>query len=192
MAIMLLLAGVAIAFGMITHDEAGRLNLGPWLALEIVGGAIASLLAGAVCRQIARRYRGPVVLALGIFTIGLLEASEILRQVAAGRAAAPRWLVLLAPLVTAAGVLLGGWVPGTRFRWFSESNLPARLTEARRYCSPVLVLVAATALSLFVLPGLAAGAESAVVASAVTLDLTVVVPGLVFVLLVRARRRQGS
>ena len=108
---MLLLAGMAVAFGLITSDEAGRLNLGPWLVLEIVGGAVASVLGGVVSRRIARRYRGPVVLAVVVFSIGLLEATEILRYTAAGGANAPGRLVLLAPIIGAAGVLLGGWRP---------------------------------------------------------------------------------
>jgi hypothetical protein len=106
---MLLLAGVAIALGWITKDDAGRVNLGPWLALEIAGGAVASVLAGAVSRRIARRYLGPAVLAGASFGVGLAEAMEILRHAAAGDVQAPPWLVLLAPVVTAAGVLFGGW-----------------------------------------------------------------------------------
>jgi hypothetical protein len=57
-----------------------------------------------------------------------------------------------------------------------------------RYSLPVAVLAAAAVVALCVLPGLAAAAESQVVATALALDFTVVVPGLVYVLLVRARR----
>jgi hypothetical protein len=188
LAIMLMLAGVAIFSGMITRDDAGRLNLGPWLILEIVGGAFTSLLAGATSRRIARGYRAPLVLAVCALTIGLLEATEILRLTAAGGAKAPTWIVLLAPPVTALGVLLGGWNLGTSFIRLRKGNGALHLTESLRYSLPAVVLAAAAAVSLFVLPRLAAGAESIVVASALTLDFTVVVPGLAFALLVRTRR----
>lgn len=108
-AIMLLLAGAAIVSGTITQDEAGRVNLEPWLVLQVIGGSIASVLAGATSRRIARSSRGPRILAAGVFAFGLVEAAEILRFTAAGGAEAPTWLVLLAPVMAAAGVLLGGW-----------------------------------------------------------------------------------
>lgn len=109
LAIMLTFAGVAIVSGLVTQDDAGRVSLGRWLVLQNVGGAIASVLAGAASRRIARSYRGPQILAIGAFALGLLEAIEILRHTAAGGAVAPAWLVLLAPIVAASGVLLGGW-----------------------------------------------------------------------------------
>lgn len=107
--IMLLLAGTAAAFGWVQVGEAGRVNLGPWLTLEIIGGAAASVIGGVVSRRIAGRYRAPAVLAAIVFAIGLLEATEIVRSTAAGNTEAPTWLVLLAPIVAGAGVLFGGW-----------------------------------------------------------------------------------
>lgn len=111
---MLLLAGMAVTLGLITHNEAGRLNLKPWLVLEIAGGAVASVLGDVVSRRIAHRYRGPVALAVVVFSVGLLEATEILRYTGAGGADAPGWLVLLALIIDAAGVLLRGRRPRVR------------------------------------------------------------------------------
>ncbi len=68
---------------------------------------------------------------------------------------------------------------------------PARapvLAAPLRYGLPALVLAGAGAVSLFALPALRAEDQSAVVAAAVTLDLTVVLPGLVYFLLVRSKR----
>lgn len=108
LSIMLLLAGVAVGIGWLGQNEAGPLELRPWLILEIIGGAGASVLGGAVSRRIARHYRGPAVLALVVFGLGVLEATEVLRYVRSGNAVAPQWLVLMAPLVATSGVLIGG------------------------------------------------------------------------------------
>jgi hypothetical protein len=109
--IMLLLVGTAVALGLIRRDPSARVNLGPWLVLELAGGAPASVIAGMLSRRIARRYRAPLVLAACLFGLGLLEAAEILAETALGVVEAPIWLALLAPLITASGVLLGGWRP---------------------------------------------------------------------------------
>ncbi len=185
---MLALAGVAIAAGMVARDPAGRLDLGPWLVLEIVGGAAVSVFAGALSRRIAQSNRGPLVLALCAFTVGLLEAAQLLGYSARAGALAPTWLVLLAPVVTAAGVLLGGLLtaPMRGHRWWRVRDL--RLGGSLRWALPALVLVAAAALARTALPSVDGGTEELLVASALTLDLTVVVPGLVLALLVRARR----
>lgn len=108
LACMLLFAGLAIAFGWLRQEPTGPVNLRPWLILAVIGGVPASVVGGAVSRRVARSYRGPALLALLVFGIGLLEAGEILGQVSAGRVAAPSWLVVLAPVVAAAGVLVGG------------------------------------------------------------------------------------
>lgn len=187
-AVMLLLAGAAIAFGMVSRDLTGRLDLRSWLVLEIIAGIIASALAGALCRRIARRAMGPVLLAALVLGIGLLEAAELLRQVAAGHATAPRALVLLAPLLATASVLLGGSSAARQVRRRSRQHPPFRLAQVVRYAPPVVVLVAAAALSVLVLPRRPVGDDTIVLASALTLDLAVVAPGMAFVLLARARR----
>jgi hypothetical protein len=105
---MLMFAGAAIVLGWVRQDEAGSVNLRPWLTLAIIGGASASALAGLVSQHIARRYRGPVVLGFIVLGIGVLEAAGILRQAASGGTVAQAWLVLMAPIVAASGVLCGG------------------------------------------------------------------------------------
>jgi hypothetical protein len=179
--VMLLLAGIAVALGWIARPGDGPLDLGPWLRLEIAGGAVASILAGAVARRVSGSARGPALLAVIAFCIGLLEAIEILRFAATGLALVPRTLVLVAPFVAAAGVLLGGWRPGPVAGRF-------RVATAMRYALPVSVLAAAAAIALFALPARPAGRETEIVAAALTLDVTVAVPALVFVLFVRTRR----
>lgn len=188
LALMLLLAGMAMGFGWIIPASSGRLDLTPWLVLEVVGGALASVLGGAISRRVAGHARGPLLLAAGVFTLGLLEATELLRYVRARWLDAPQGLVLLAPLVTAAGVLLGGMRPGTiRFRPAGPPLLSSFL-ERLRYAAPLLVLATAAALSLLVLPGLSADSEPHLMAAALSLDFTVVMPGLVYAGLVRTRR----
>jgi hypothetical protein len=191
--VMLLLAGVAVAGGLIRKDSAGRWDLGPWLVLETAAGALASVVAGAVSRRVAGRFSGPVALAACALSFGLIEAIEILRRAGSGAVVAPARLVLAAPLVAAAGVLLGGWRRRSHVdlvKAAARRPLPRRslLKESLRYAAPVTVLAAAAGVSLFALPGLEAGPRSGIVASALALDFTVVVPGLVFILLVRAGR----
>lgn len=188
LAMMVLLAAIAIALGLITQDRAGRWQLGPWLVLETVGGLVAGFVAGSLARRMAKNYRGVVVLAASIFCLALLESTELLRQVAAGRVDAPRWLLAIAPLVAAAGVLLGGWRFGTSRQLIRKWIRTATRSDVARYSAPGLVLFAAALLAVFVAPRMAAGAEGLVFATALTLDLTIVAPGLVFALLVRSRR----
>jgi hypothetical protein len=57
-----------------------------------------------------------------------------------------------------------------------------------RYGVPAVVLTSAAALSWFVVPALPQASEAQVVAAAITLDLTLIVPGLVYALLVRTKR----
>jgi hypothetical protein len=110
MVIMLVFAVAAVATGLIQAEEAGRVNLGPWLTFEVMGGAAASVIGGVVSRRVAGRYRASVVLAGTVFAIGLVEAMEILGSIRAGSTEAPIWLAFLAPVVAAAGVLVGGSV----------------------------------------------------------------------------------
>jgi hypothetical protein len=181
--VMLLLAGMAMALGWIAPGSAGPLNLTPWLVLELAGGAGASVLAGAVSRRIAGHVRGPLLLAAGVFTLGLLEATEILVYARTGLVAAPPGLVLLAPFIAAAGVLLGGLRPGDVHLCVPASRPLMLMREGLRYAAPLLVLASAAALSLFVLPGLPVTTEPHLIAAALSLDFTLVMPGLV-----RARR----
>jgi len=188
MAIMLLLAGMAVLFGWIRHAEDGRLGLRPWMVLEIIGGVAASVLGGTIARGVAGHYRGPAILAVMVLSVGLLEAAAIFHYGAAVGVIAPKWLVMLAPVAAAAGVLLGGWRPTTRCDRPRAGRRTVRMSEAMRYSLPVVVLAATTALSLFGFPELDEGPKSQVAAAALALDFTVTTPALVFFLLVRARR----
>lgn len=188
MAIMLLLAGTAAFFGWIRADTPGRLDLRTWLVLELIGGAAACALGGAVSRRIAGRYRGPAMLAAIVLCVGLLEAMAVLRYRDTVQVDAPVGLVLLAPVVAAAGVMLGGWRPRARFHRPRATGPTALLGELMRYATPVLALATATALALLGLPGLRQESQVQIAATALALDFTLSVPALVFFLLVRAKR----
>lgn len=183
---MLVAAAGAVAVGAILPSSAGRpVDLRPWLMLEVVGGTVASALSGWVCRKVSHAVSGPILLAGLVLTLGLLEAAEVTRYVG-GRAGGPSpWLILGAPFLAAGGVLLGGAVwrvdpihpRGTASGWWSASGW--------RAAAPVLVCALATALALFVLPGRFPPSQQQILAFALHADLVVVMPGLVFLLLVR-------
>jgi len=180
---MLLLAATAVLLGWIQHDPNAPVDLRAWLVLEVVGGGAVSMLAGWVCRHISRHYRAPGVLALAVFSIGLLEASEIVRHLQGSALQAPLWLVLLAPVVAALGILIGGLRrPAEGF-----GILGARFSAWWRYVVPVTVLLAATLICLLVLPDWPGSARTTVLAFVLTLDLTVCVPVLVYFVLVRTQ-----
>lgn len=81
-AIMLVFA--AVLLGWVRQDGAHRVDLGPWLVVEAIGGSAASLAAGAVSRRIGRSCCAPVVLSAIALALGLLEGAEILRGIASG------------------------------------------------------------------------------------------------------------
>ena len=108
-AIMLLFAGIAITAGWVRYEAGERLNLTPWLILEIIGGVPASILAGNVCRRISRRKFAATILAFLILSFGLLETVELYRFISSGSGFAPMGLVILASFATTAGILVGGW-----------------------------------------------------------------------------------
>lgn len=108
-AIMLLFAGIAITAGWVRYEAGERMNLTPWLILEIIGGVPASILAGNVCRRISRRKSAATILAFLILSFGLLETVELYRFISSGSGFSPIWLVILAPFAATAGILVGGW-----------------------------------------------------------------------------------
>ena len=184
---MMALAGLAVGLGWISVRATGPVNLEPWLLLEIIGGAAASVIAGAVVKRVSWSRQGPAWLAATLLSIGLLESAEIVRAARAGVVVAPVLLLIIAPLVAPAGVLLGGW---RRSR--NGTALIARwrhsVTDVLRYSGPAVVLIVAGAVSAWGLPQLPLGNESHVVAAALALDFTVVAPGLVFMQFVRTKR----
>jgi hypothetical protein len=188
LALMLLFAASAAGAGLMTGAPGATLDLGPWIRLEIAGGAVASTLAGYVCRNVAGSRRAPLGLAAVALTFGALESVALLSASGSGRILVPAWGALAAPMVTALGVLLGGWLAG-RGRPLAERRAHALPDEPRTHsrvalCIPPLVLASAIAVAAFGIPQSGAG----VVATALTLDFTVVVPGLVYLLFVRTKR----
>jgi len=193
LAVMLGAALGAVALGWIGTTGDGRADLAAWLAFELLAGSLGGTLAGRVCRRVARRPRAPIALAGLVFVVGALEGTLILAAVAAEGVVAPVHLVLAAPFVAAAAVLLGGMRRGdgrflsARIRARSGRHGPD-VRGLAGYVASSLVLFAAAGLALFVLPGLRPGPRTTVVASALTLDLTIAVPAVVYMLLIRTRR----
>lgn len=173
--IMAPLAGMAVAAGLVRTDGGAHWSLGPWLALEIIGGGGASVVAGAVSRRIGQTNRAPIVLATIVFCVGLLEAATILRFAGAANAEAPRGLVMLAPPVAAAGVLLGGW----RREAGSRRSRPVMLVAA---------LLATSSLAVFMLSDVQAVPERATTISAARLWPVALELALVTYLIVLTRR----
>lgn len=181
--IMLPVAAAAILLGGVGIDADGRPALARWLALESVAGAAAAVAAGALSRRVAGGPRGPALLAAGVLAAGLVEAAILLLARSASGVHMPAWLAFLPPFAGAAGVLAGGWRPGVR----APGRGPSAGTVLR-YAVPALALLCGTALAAFAVPRLGDGREARVVATALALDLTVTVPALAGLLLVRARR----
>lgn len=185
--LMLLAAGASLALGLVRLDARGTPDLTPWLIVELVAGAGASIVAGRVARRLGGSHAAPRALAALVGLVGLLEAGEILRHVSKGEAAAPLGLVLLAPLVAAFGVLVGGG---------SLQSLAAGVTRPRAlsaraaiaYAAPLAVLVAASIAAGQGVPAMGDAPSTPVLAAAAAFDLTITVPALVYLLLVRARR----
>jgi hypothetical protein len=186
LSIMALVAGAAVALGWFAFDGAGRPDLRRWLQLEIAAGSLASVLAGAVSRRVAGSSRGPALLAWFVLGIGLLEAAAITALADAARVQAPGRWPWVAPFAGSLGVLCGGWLADRRA---GIAHPRARVTrgEALRYALPIAVLASAALLARHALPGLE-GADLQVASVALSFDLTVTVPGLVYLLLVRTRR----
>lgn len=187
-AVMLFLAVAAIAAGMIAANAEGPLNLTPWLALEVAGGAVASVLAGRVCQRVARCNQGPAALAVIVFCAAAVEAVELLRQAAAGRVEAAWWLVVAAPWVAGGGVLIGGLRANSWHYVVTRIFRTQVQLKAPRYAAVVMTLGLTTLLALHVLPCLATEAEQEVVATALAMDFTLSLPVMVYVLLVRTKK----
>ena len=187
---MILVAGAAVGVGAI--DGGPVPDLHAWLRLETFAGALASAAAGYVARRVAGSWRAAAVLAAGVLVLGLAETVVVLEAVSSGVVTVPVPLVALAPLVAALGTLLGG-VRFSDFEWpMREASrgvgVGREAAGVAGYAIAGCVLLLAAIFARFALPELPAGPRSTVVASALTLDMTVTVPALVYWLLVRRRR----
>ena len=186
-AAMILLAAMSILFGWIKADETGSVDLGSWLILEVLGGTAACFLAGWVSRIVSGRFLGPAVLALFVCSVGLLEAAEILRHVNENSISASKWLVIGAPFVAALGILFRGFRRSETVPAIIAKSSTFQISVLWRYAVPTTVLLSASLLALLVLPNQGPVSQTTVFASALTLDLTLVFPGFVYLFLVRMR-----
>lgn len=118
---VLTLSGVFFTLGSDRTFQAGSFEATPlWLIAHLVVGFIAALIGGKVCAIIATK-RGPVMaLAVLMLILGLasafsvpenrptVRAGDVTLNEAIVNAREPSWLVFLLPLISAAGVLVGG------------------------------------------------------------------------------------
>ncbi len=187
LATMLTLAAAAVGSGLLAGTPAHSLDLGPWITLQLAGGSLASVAAGFLARRIAHSGRAPLILAGGAATFGVLETFVLVSATSRGDILLPVRAALAAPIVTALGVLLGGWLAGlgaTRgMEPTPEARVEHRMPLRFAIVLPAVVLVAAMVVAAFGIPP----SGAAVVATALTLDFTIVVPGLVYLLLVRTK-----
>jgi hypothetical protein len=187
-AIMLAQASLAIVMGWVSTVHDGQIDLQRWLAIEVSVGAVASTVCGYVCRRIAKRFSGPCILAVLVFCIGLFEASVILQYTAGSNVKVSALLAVIAPFVSALGVLIGGWRPQWRLLTQPSKIRELRVKAVIQYCAPIVILATAAVLSLVALPSRSEAGASWVVASALTLDYVVTIPAFAYLFLVRTRR----
>jgi asparagine N-glycosylation enzyme membrane subunit Stt3 len=94
-----------------------------WIALTLVIAFLVSILAGYLCAAISKSWRTCQIFALIVFVLGLIQCISALRRnpdapnVRAGEvgmfdamslAVTPLWLHLVNPILSGAGVLVGG------------------------------------------------------------------------------------
>ncbi len=176
---MICIAVLAIVLGIVDRNDIRLLE--KWMFIQLGAGLLFATLSGYVCRRIAGNFRVPLYYASGLFTLGLLETIELMRYIDTGLTDVARWPVLSAPVVTAFGVLLGAWRPGS-----SISKITGGISTIFRLASPIMVLVTASLLAIFILPRLEG--DAGIFSAALTLDFTLVVPALVYVFAVRTGR----
>jgi hypothetical protein len=114
-------SGLFFGLGSDGAFHAGNFEVTPlWVAGSLVFSFIAAFLAGKVCSIVAVRPGAVIALGVVVLLLGLssaFAAPEDRRTDRAGdvsltdaivNAKEPTWFVLLVPLISAAGVLLGG------------------------------------------------------------------------------------
>lgn len=178
---MVAIAGLAIALGLIDPDRA--IDMTPWLTLEVLAGCVVCALSGWLSRRIGNTDSSPAILAGLILVLGSLEAAVVARYIVRSGADTPRWIVYLAPVAGAIAVLFGGmrvdgWRGARRIVWLRRPG----------FAIPPILLLGTAAIAATALPEMESGAKQDVVAAALTLDFTVVVPAAVFWFWVRAHR----
>lgn len=126
--VLVVLAGIGVAWlalgGEGAFDGEGPAPSGAWIALNLMSGLIAAVIAGLVARriggsQLAVRILAGFVLALGLVVAAMAGSADD-REPAAGPVAEmtfreagqyaeqPAWYNWLVPLVGAVGVMIGG------------------------------------------------------------------------------------
>lgn len=180
--VMIGLAVIAIAIGLMDRGNDGVVDLNGWLMLELVGGALVGVVGGRLCRRVARGSTRAVWLLAGIsLTLGMLETLEILRAVETEAVIANRGVALAAPIVVASAALVGGLRPSFRVDRVQTMRL------GRALGVPAL-FVAIGALAAFLVPRAEVGTEQRVLSAAFGADLTIAVPAFVYFAFVRTKR----
>lgn len=173
---MICIAVLAIVFGIIDRNNSRWLE--KWLFIQLGTGFLFATISGYFCRRMTGNFRGPLYYASGLFTLGLVEAIELMRYISTD---VERWSALSAPVIAAIGVLLGARSRGNFF-----SRNPVNVSIILRLALPIMVLATASLLAMFVLPRVEG--EVGVFSAALTLDFTLVVPALVYIFVIRTGR----
>lgn len=139
---MICIAVLAIVFGIIDRNNSRWLE--KWLFIQLGTGFLFATISGYICRRMTGNFRGPLYYASGLFTLGLVEAIELMRYISTD---VERWSALSAPVIAAIGVLLGAWSRGNFF-----SRNPVNVSIILRLALPIMVLATASLLAMFVLP----------------------------------------
>lgn len=187
---MLMSAAIAVATGAVRSGGAGAIELGPWLRIQLVVGAVLSVGSGWISRRVARSVRAPVMLALVVAGVGLVESAELLRHASAGRVTAAPALVIAGPILASLGVLAGGGVlslagvGGVVRRWRGGA---AGRSPIAGVALVVVSIIAGVVGAAWGFPRVRDDQGAPVVAAALAVDLTIVPAAVAYLVLARAR-----
>jgi hypothetical protein len=95
-----------------------------WIGMSLVANLVIGIVGGLICAVIAKGGKAPLILAIVVFTLGLLLAipavigykqnagsvrgGNVSQTEAMQKAIEPLWVPFTFPIIGAAGVLLGG------------------------------------------------------------------------------------